>query len=529
MKLQIESFITMAWSAWRFRKAAMVAAWVAGVAGALVILGLPSQYESRAQIYVDTQSVLRPLLQGIALSPETRDQTDIVRHALLSRPSLDRVARETGLYEGLKTGADREKFLTDFADSISIHGEAGSGLYSISYPDSDAYTSYLVVKNLLDTFVNNSVGAGRTDTQNAENFLAKEVATYEGRLSESEQKLAEFKKQHVGMMPDQRGDYFLRLQQESTNVEKLQTSLEVTKRQRDELRHKIAGDSSGAAVLAVPPSAQEIQAATSIDARIHESRRQLDELLLKFTDAHPEVVALKESIARLEERRRRELGGVRATSAGASQSSSLVVDPVMQNLQIALNSADVQVAALEEELARARGVLAGVREKLSSGPEVEAELSRLNRDYGVTKAQYEALLQRLESARISNNADRTEDLHLRVIEAPQPTLRPIRPNRRLFLGALFGLALLAGSALAYLLAKTQPVFFSRSSVVEALDLPVIGVVGLAQSTQAVSARNRGYLRFAVVILALAGTLGFVGAVDFPASEWFRHVTGLEKL
>lgn len=529
MKLQIESFITMVWSTWRFRKSALVAAWICGVVGALTILGLPSQYESRAQVFVDTQSVLRPLLQGIAVSPETRDQTDIVRHALLSRPSLDRVARQTGLYNGMKSDAEREKFLTEFADMISIRGEPGSGLYSISYPDKDAYTSYLVVKTLLETFVNRSLGAGRTDTQNAEDFLAKEVASYEARLSESEQKLAEFKKQHVGMMPDQRGDYFLRLQQESAAVDKLQTSLDVAKRQRDELRRKISGETGDANAAVNSPTPQEIQAATSIDARIHDSKRQLDELLLKFTDKHPEVVALKASIAQLEERRRRELGGVRATSAGTSQSSSLVVDPVMQNLQIALNTSDVQVAALEEELARARSSLAEVKQKLSSGPEVEAELARLNRDYGVTKSQYEALLQRLESARISKNADRTEDLQLKVIEPPQPTLRPVRPNRRLFLGALFALSVLTGCAVAYLFASTQPVFFSKAAVREALELPVIGVVSLAHSAQQVSARRRDYLRFAMVILALAGTIGFVGAVDFPASEWFRHVTGLDRL
>ena len=529
MKQQIESVIALGWSVWRFRRSALVVAWVLGVVGTLVILGLPGQYESRAQIYVDTQSVLRPLLQGIAVSPESRDQTDIVRHALLSRPSLDRVARGTGLYEGMKSAAEREKFLTEFADMISIRGEGGSGLYSISYPDTDAYTSFAVVKTLLDTFVNNSLGAGRSDTQNAENFLAKEVSNYEARLSESEQKLAEFKKQHIGMMPDQRGDYFLRLQQESTSVEKLQTSVEIAKRQRDELRRKIAGDANGAGVLAGAPSAQEIQAATSIDARIHESKRQLDELLLKFTDQHPEVVALKESIARLEERRRKELGGVRATSAGADDKSSLVVDPVMQNLQIALNTADVQVAALEEELARARGSLSDVRQKLSTGPEVEAELARLNRDYGVTKAQYEALLQRLESARISNNADRTEDLHLKVIEPPQLTLRPVRPNRRLFLGALFALSLLAGAGIAYLYAKTEPVFFTKSSITDVLELPVIGVVSLAQTQQEISERRAGYVRFAVIILALAGTLGFVGAVDFHASQWFRHVSGLDGI
>ena len=64
----------------------LVVAWLVGIAGTLAVLTLPNRYQSRAQIYVDTRSVLRPLLQGLAVSPQTQDQTDVVRRALLARP-----------------------------------------------------------------------------------------------------------------------------------------------------------------------------------------------------------------------------------------------------------------------------------------------------------------------------------------------------------------------------------------------------------------------------------------------------------
>ena len=527
MKEQIEALLSAIRSTWRFRWMALGVAWLVAILGTVLVLALPNKYQSRAQIYVDTRSVLRPLLQGLAVSPQTQDQTDVVRRALLARPSLDQVARKVGLYKRTHNPESAERLLTDLSDLIAIHGDTATGIYTITYSDQNPRTAQAVVKTLLDTFMEKSLGAGRTDTQNAESFLKQQVAQYEAALSQSEARLAEFKKKNVGLMPDQRGDYFGRLQAEVASLQKIRSDLAVAARQRDELRRKISGEENGQSILKTPPSAQDIQAATTLDARIRDSRHQLDELLLKFTDRHPEVLAVKDTIKRLEEQRRAELGGVRSTNGTVAQGSSVPVDPVVQNLQIGLNTADVQVASLQTQESQSAARVAELQRLVTTGPEVEAELARLNRDYGVTKAQYEALLQRLETARLSNEADRSEDRRFRILEPPRAPLRPISPNRLLFLVGTLGAAVFTGLGVAFLRSQTRPVFLSKKALAAATGLPVIGVVSRSRAPAVLGAERRDALNFTLVTLTLVVVIVTAGLVSYPVSRLLRQVVGLE--
>jgi polysaccharide chain length determinant protein (PEP-CTERM system associated) len=529
MKEQVEALVSMLLSAWRFRWTALGTAWLVAILGGFVVLALPGKYQSTAQIYVDSRSILRPLLQGLAVTPETQDQTDVVRRALLARPSLEEVGRKVGLYTSAQTPETQEKLLTDLAAAISLHGDTATGIYAISYTSSNPETARKVVQTLLDTFMTGSLGAGRHDTQNAESFLKEQVAQYSAALSQSEQKLADFKKKNFGLMPDQRGDYFGRLQTELASQQKIHSDLAVAQRQRDALRAKLAGQDNGTALLnQAPPTAQEIQSATVVDARIRDSRRQLDELLLKFTDKHPEVIAMRETIRRLEEQRRAELGGVRQTNGTATEGSSIPVDPVVQNLQIALNGADVQVATLQTQDAQSDARVAELQKLVTTGPEVEAELARLNRDYGVTKTQYEALLARLGTARLSNEADRSEDSRFKILEPPRAPLRPISPDRLMFLiGVLFA-ALVVGAGVALLRALTQPVYFSQHAIAKSTGLPVIGVVTRSRTPSQLGTRFRSRLMYAAATALLVCAVLAAGAASFKASHILRHAIGLER-
>jgi polysaccharide chain length determinant protein (PEP-CTERM system associated) len=512
MKQQLEQLLSLLRSALRFRWQALLVAAVVGVLGTVAVLAIPGKYESHAQIYVDTKSVLRPLLQGLAVTERTADAADVVRRALLARPVLDKVVQDTGLSARAPTPEEHGLLLTDLEQRIAVNGDAATGLYVISYDDYSAQMAQTVVKALLDAFVTNSIDAGRSDTRNAETFLAQQVAEYERRLSESEQRLADFKKKNIGLMPDQRGDSFVRLQTETANRDKLQADLAVAVGQRDALRRKLASDASGAFAASLPvPTNQQIQAAETLDSRIREAKTTLDGLLDRYTDRHPQVVAQREMIQRLEQQRQRELGGVRATNAARSETSPVAVDPVVQNLQIALNDADVRVQTLQTQLAQSQVQIAQLRQTMTTGPEIEAELARLNRDYGVTKAEYEALLQRLESARISSDADRSAEQRFKVLEPPLVALRPVKPNKPMLLAGVLLAALAAGAAFAVLRAHTQPVFLSRAAVGTALGLPVIGVVARAETARQ-TARRRwhsvGYVSAvgALVVLILGASL-----------------------
>lgn len=527
MKEQVEALVSMLLSTWRFRWTALGTAWFVAVLGAFVGLALPGKYQSTAQIYLDSRSILRPLLQGLAVTPATQDETDVVRRALLARPSLDQVARKVGLYKEAQTPEAAEKLLAELSSAINLHGDTATGIYTISYTDTNPETARKVVKTLLDTFVTGSLGAGRDDTQNAESFLKEQVARYSAALSQSEQRLADFKKQNFGLMPDQRGDYFGRLQTELASQQKIRSDLAVAQRQRDALRAKLSGQEGGAAVLnRAPPTPLEIQSATALDSRIRDSKHQLDELLLKFTDKHPEVIAVRETIRRLEEQRRAELGGVRQTNGSITEGSSVPVDAVVQSLQIALNTADVQVATLQTQEAQSTARVAELQKLVSTGPEVEAELARLNRDYGVTKTQYEALLQRLGTARLSNEADRSEDSRFRILEPPRAPLRPISPDRGLFLVGVLFVALLVGAGVAVLRALTQPVYFSQHAVARSTGLPVVGVITRSRTPEQLMARFRNRMLYTAATVLLVLAVLITGAASFTASQLLRNAIGL---
>jgi len=117
------------------------------------------------------------------VTSQTQDQSDVVRHALLARPSLEVVAKLVGLYNSRTTPESKERLMTALPEQISIKGDASSGIYTIAYSDANANTAHAVVKALLDTFVEKSLRAGQTDTQQAEGFLQQQVADYKKRLS----------------------------------------------------------------------------------------------------------------------------------------------------------------------------------------------------------------------------------------------------------------------------------------------------------------------------------------------------------
>lgn len=498
-------------SAWRFRRTGVLTAWASFCVLSGVVCLVPLQYESRAQVRINNSTILEPLLQGVAVSTDSEKQADLVRRGLLSRPNLEQVARAGGLITDKSTPADIDEVILDLGKKIKIDGSLESRVYTITYADHSPRMARDVVSSLLSTFVRDSVDAKASDSQEAAAFFDQQVSDYAAKLQESERQLAEFKKKNIGLMPDDRGDYFVRLQQEMEALEKAKSDLAVARRQREALRSKLTEGSAGGS--GVMPTPEQIQAATAIDAEITQSRRDLDALLLKYTDRHPEVLAEKETIARLESRRAAIGGRVRATGGAtvnrdpASSSATLI-----SSLEMSLNNSDVQVAALEAQVEEASRKVGALRATVSSRPEVEAELMRLNRDYGVTKDRYDALLQRLESARTSNQVDEKTKKNIEVLERPVISNQPAtHPKGMMVFAALF-VALALGIGAAGARAEFTPVYASRGSLESAFALPVLGVISRSVSDATMSSERRSFV-FDCSALAALPVAAVVAAIS----------------
>jgi uncharacterized protein involved in exopolysaccharide biosynthesis len=82
---------------WRRRWYLLASAWLVSLLGWAVIVILPDKYESEARVYIDTSSLLGPLLRGIAIANNVEREVAFMQRTLLSRPNLQEVARATDL------------------------------------------------------------------------------------------------------------------------------------------------------------------------------------------------------------------------------------------------------------------------------------------------------------------------------------------------------------------------------------------------------------------------------------------------
>jgi len=480
----IERVVDEIRGAWRFRWPGIIAAWVVCVVGWLAVFSLPQVYEANARVYVDTKGILRPLLQGLAIDPEVASGLDLVRQVLLSRPQIELVARQTDLDAGVNSPEDKERLIADIQSRITIEAADlrarttdGQGLYRIKFRDQDREKSVEVVQKLLTGFVENALGEKRTGQENAKKFIGDQISEYESRLRKAEASLAEFKKTNVGMMPDSQGDYFARLQQESAGLETVRTTLAIAESRRAEISRQLSGEEPYLFGFDGGNAAPSDRGGGDLTYRIQDLEKTLEELLLRFTEKHPEVEATRQTIEELKRRQAEELARVRGGArASGSLSSSLKSNPVFQNLELELKRAEVQIAELRQELAQRQGKVSELRQRVDAVPEVEAELARLNRDYEVTRQKYLELVQRRETANLSQDVERTGTVKFEVLDPPAAALKPISPNR----GNLFAFVLLAGigvaAAISWLLNQIRPVFHSVTSLAEVTGRPVIAAV-----------------------------------------------------
>jgi polysaccharide chain length determinant protein (PEP-CTERM system associated) len=502
---------------WRFRWAALAAAWVVCVGGWAFVFTLPNVYEASARVYVDSQTALGPLLRGLALDPNVESEVSIVRQALLSRPQLEAVSRKTDLHLRAKSPEEMDLLLDSLQKKIMVVNAVRSGrsdtdgLYRISFQDNSRQISLAVVETLLTNFVEQTLGSKRSGQESAQRFLDDEIRELEGRLTEAEQRLADFKKKNVGSMPGEGGDYFARMQTELAGEKQTRDALSLAETRRNELNRQLTGEDPFLFGIdsATPGAAgSETEGAGDITFRIQELEARLEEMLLKYTDKHPEVIAVRTTIDELKKRQQEEIArvgsGQRATG---SMANSLKANPVYQGIQAELNRTDVQIAELRQDLAQRAGRVGELRKLVDSVPEVEAELVRLNRDYEITRQRYQELVERRETAKLSESAEKQGVVKFQIIDPPVVGFEPVAPARIPMLLAVLVAGLGVGGALAYLLNQLRPVYQNVRVLAESTGLPVLGVVSRTLLDAQKSAMTRSRMAFGVVVVTLVIVCG----------------------
>ena len=491
--------------------------------GWLVVLVMPDTYAAWARVYVDTSTRLGEVTKGIGVESNMASEAKAVRQALLGGPQLEKVAR-LAFPAYARANAERQAAIVqDLRERLQVEtsGERNqpADLYMITYTDRDRRTAHRVVDELLHLFLSAAIGGTQQGSEQAQGFLTQQIGEYDKRLQAAEGRLADFKRQNAGLVPGATGDYFTRLRAQTDELDKERAALTVAGQKRDELLRQLSSEQP--LLAGAPMNTPSGAAGADTASAIRETQARLDELLLRFTDKYPDVIAARRTLEDLKKRQQTEIDAVRRGDPAAIAASGLTASPLYQGIKLQLSQADVELAAARRRVADRERKIAELRKMINTAPEVEADYARLNRDYDVTRTEYQALVDRLNRTKLSDKADVTGVVRFEVVDPPTESLKPVSPNRvRLILVVLFG-GLLAGGGVAYLLHQLRPVFASPRQLGELTQLPVLGVVSMTWLERHKAEERHAIWVYCAAALVLV-VVGLVTLLTQSAASQFFH-------
>lgn len=523
MEETLQTISSQVRSVWRHRWAAISTVWVVCILGWIVVFSIPDQYRATASVYIDVSSRLDKVIGGVTIERDIESQLSRVRQEMLGRPVLEVVARETQLDRRTKTPEELSALLTSLQEEIVIQdvrrteprgNQQTDSIFSITYHDIDRMVAVSVVQQLLDTFVDDVMESGHSDSAEAQKFLIERIAEYSSMLKEREQAMADFKRQYIGLLPGESGGYFNRLQTYMYELDTLESDLRTAISRRDALREQLVSQNpdlpSG---LLLPNSQAGSVPQNPIDIQIAQIEESLYELRRRFTDRHPDVLSAQAQLEGLYQRRRGELERISAATGNEFEGSALSSNPVYQSIQMALNEIKVEIAAKERQIDEHKRKIANLREKVDVIPEIEARVVELTRDYDQVEEMHDALVGRLEQERLGTAAERG-DLTFRVIEPPVAGTKPASPMRlQLLFGTLLA-GLAAGGFVAFAAGQSNPVFSDSRELREYSGLPVLGAATIVWARAHKSKRRVDFVLFgAASVLLLAVFVSVVVLMD----------------
>jgi polysaccharide chain length determinant protein (PEP-CTERM system associated) len=367
------------------------------------------------------------------------------------------------------------------------------------------------------------MGSSRRDTEQAKAFIDEQIRENQRRLDEAQAKIQDFRLRNLDRQLAAGGEESMtrvnelavQLDQARLQLREAENARDAAKAQLEALKGGGAGGEMPGGAAVPPPELAMSFPTPEIDARINDTERNLDTLMLRYTERHPDVVATRRLLKDLEQQKEKLLAEMRAQAEAAAasappQAQGGGMDSFMaQQIGQMVASAEMQVATLRARVGEISSRHAQAIQMLRTSPALQAELTQLERDYAIQKQSYDALVQRRQSATMSGELETAGLAEFRLIDPPRVGEKPAAPNRMLLLPLPLLAGLTAGLALAFLASQLRPVFHDPSELRAKTQLPLLGIVSTVMSDVSRRRRRMELVKFwsasgSLVALFIAG-------------------------
>lgn len=498
---------------WLYRWLGITVAWVAGLIAVVVIFSIPDKYEASARIYVDTDSVLKPLMSGLIVQANTEQQIAMLSRTLISRPNIEKLVRMADLDLGLDTATGKEALVDHLTKKLQIRGVGRDNLYTLEYRDISPDRARKVVQSLTTIFIESSLGTKNSDADSARKFVEEQIRSYQQKLEDAEARLKDFKLKNIEMQLDSGKASTERISEIGNQLSQARLQLREAEFSRDAIKRQLAGEEP--VLLPDVPGMESSVSIPEIDGRIETQKRNLDVLLQRYTEQHPDVVGARRIVADLEEQKRLEVAARKKAAKASPVMRSINANPAYQQMKVSFTEAEAMVASLQARVAEYESRYRRGIESMRISPQIEAEFAQLNRDYDVLKKNYDNLVQRREAASISEGMSAVSGVaDFRLIDPPRASSKPVEPNRIVFLALALVASIGLGLASSFVASQLRPTFIDAHTLHEIIGLPLLGTVSRTLTPAVTRVRRRNRLMAVAGLGALVVFYGIALAVAF---------------
>lgn len=477
--------------------------WLALTAFAVVSFGVlavgflwPYKYESEVVIYVDDENIIRPLMEGSAVTTKINDRASAAEELLWSRGVMDHVAQDTDTFgEGADslTPKQLEARIQRLRGNLRVRPR-GDSFFSIGFVSESPTEAFQMAQRMGQAFIEESTSRKRAESRSAYEFIDNQVKSYEAQLAAVDSRLQKFLSENVDGTEGEA----------NSKLADLRGKLELTQLQKQEMETRV--ESLERQLGSVSQTLRQGKTEDAYQKRIASMQEQLDALRLKYLDSYPDIVILKQQIAELKRQRARALAaGDNDTSVEAEQ----IVNPLYQEIGGALAKARTEIETINTRIRSLNGLIQDQVARMERIQENKAEYSQLTRDMSVNKQIYDDLLKRRERARVSMHLDvEGQGLNYRINETAQFPLKPAGPQFSQFAAAGIFLGLLApfGAIAGFL--QIDPRVRAKSQLEDDVGMPVL--IEIPQVRTPFEQRRDRRVTVTVVTAAILLVLAYAG-------------------
>jgi polysaccharide chain length determinant protein (PEP-CTERM system associated) len=465
--------------AWRRKWRILLPALVIAAAASWWIHRLPDRYRAYALLQVVPQRVPESFVQS-TVATRGSEQLASMTQQVLSRIELERIIHEFDLYDA-RTATEPVQDLVERMRTrdIEIRPVKGDAFRLGFVADSPAVAKG-VVDRLVSLFLVQSSVDRTIAAKGADQFLEERLVEARRKLVDNEARLADYRRQHNGELPAQLEANVQGLHNTEMQMQALTDSLNRDRDRQLALERSIKD--ATLAELAPPPPREEAANSSTPSAvqQLERAEATLKQMLTTMTEQHPDIVAMRQTIAGL----RTNADAERRRQAAVTEGSRTEVlrRSRLEELQAELSAVTNQIAQKTAESDRLRRVLVDYQRRIEAAPAREEEITALTRDYETLQQTYRGLLAKKQEAEIAADLERQQiGAHFKVLDTAALPTEPFAPNRaRLYAMAVFG-AFALSAMFTVLTERFRRGLRTEDEVVAALRLPVLAVIPLVDA------------------------------------------------